>query len=380
MSRVGIIAGEVSGDLLGAGLINALLAHNPTIQFEGIAGAGMQAAGCEAWYDSDELAVMGLTEVLKDLPRLLKIKKEVIRRWRLKPPDIFIGIDAPDFNLGVEKQLKQEGIATAHYVSPSVWAWRENRINTIEKAVDDLFCILPFEPDYYSDTRVQAHFVGHPMADAISIKPMVGNINNEAFKIAILPGSRASEIAKLAKPFFQCIAILAQRYPTASFYIPLAKERYRSQLESLLKQFAPGVPVKIQQGQTSEILSQSDIALIASGTATLEAMLNACPMVVAYRMAASTSFLLRISKSIKTRYFSLPNIIANKELVTEILQEDVNAKRLSDEISILLDNAEKRKKMCSEFSGLHTILKQNANNRVAEIILNRLNAISSAAN
>ena len=373
MPRIAIIAGEVSGDLLGAGLIKAIHKTHPNISFEGIAGDAMQAAGCEAFYPADDLAVMGLTEVLKDLPRLLKIKKEILKRWLADPPDLFIGIDAPDFNLRVAKELKQAGIHTVHYVSPSVWAWREGRVKTIEKAVDTLLCLLPFEPEYYKNTSVQADFIGHPMADAIA-----PNTDSEIQKlprdplIAVLPGSRSGEIKKLAIPFIQTIGELAQRYPTAQFSIPVAKPKFKHQLEKLLTEHAPGVPVELLDGQADKLLSNADLALIASGTAALETMLYGCPMVVAYRMAASTYWLLDITNSLKTKYFALPNILAGEELVKEVMQKHMTVTNLTDEMSRLIEDESRTTKMRHEFTRLHEILKQDTNSKVATIILDLL--------
>ena len=379
MFRVGIIAGEISGDLLGAGLIKAVHKQHPDIVFEGIAGDAMRAAGCDAWYPSDELAVMGLTEVLKDLPRLLKIKKKVIQRWINDPPDLFIGIDAPDFNLRVAKELKSVGIHTAHYVSPSVWAWREGRVKTIEKAVDTLFCLLPFEPDYYKNTKVKAHFVGHPMADAIDLQVSASKfINFQAPHIAVLPGSRSGEIKQLAVPFIQTIATLAKRYPKARFTIPVAKAKFMTLLQLLVEQHAPGVPVTLINTHADKVLADADIALVASGTATLETMLYGVPMVVGYKLAASTAWLVTVTKALKTKYFSLPNILANKAVVPEVLQKELTVDNLVEELSSLIDSSEKVTSMRNEFLNLHKILQQNTNERVAEIVLNILGEDSRA--
>jgi len=373
MPRIAIIAGEVSGDLLGAGLIQEIRRTHPDVNFEGIAGDAMQAAGCEAFYPADDLAVMGLTEVLKDLPRLLKIKKDVLNRWLQNPPDLFIGIDAPDFNLRVAKTLKAAGVHTVHYVSPSVWAWREGRVNSIAKAVDNLLCLLPFEPEYYKDTTVQASFIGHPMADAITPRQLTeiqGLPNNPL--IAVLPGSRTGEINKLAIPFFQTIAELAKSYPKARFSIPVAKAKFKHKIENLLQEHAPGVPVELLDGQADKLLSQADLALVASGTAALETMLYGCPMVVAYRMASSTYWLLDVTNSLKTKYFSLPNILAEKELVKEVMQKEMTLKNLVYEMSRLLDDEKRTMAMRLEFIRLHEILRQDTNSKVASIILDLL--------
>ena len=373
MPRIAIITGEVSGDLLGAGLIQAIHKTHPAVKFEGIAGDAMQAAGCETFSPAEDLSVMGLTEVLKDLPRLLKIKKDVITRWIDNPPDLFIGIDAPDFNLRVAKILKQAGIHTVHYVSPSVWAWREGRVKGIEKAVDNLLCLLPFEPKYYQDTTVVANFIGHPMADAISPKDesTIEDIPAHPL-IAVLPGSRSGEINKLAIPFVQAIAVLAVKYPTARFSIPVAKSKFKNKLQNILHEHAPGVPVELLDGQADSLLAQADCALVASGTAALEAMLYGCPMVVAYRMATSTYWLLDITNSLKTDYFSLPNILAGKELVKEVMQNEMTVTNLVSEVARLLDDSKRTIEMQHEFVNLHEILKQDTNTKVAKIVLDIL--------
>ncbi|NNC97842.1 MAG: lipid-A-disaccharide synthase [Gammaproteobacteria bacterium] len=379
MQRVGIIAGELSGDLLGAGLIKAILSRYPDVKFEGIAGPHMQQANCEAWYAADDLAVMGLSEVVSHLPRLLSIKKNVIKRWQSNPPDLFIGIDAPDFTLRVAKVLKQSGVHTMHYVSPSVWAWREGRVKGIAKAVDDLFCLLPFEPEYYSETNVTAHFVGHPMADKIQNKEINPNKDTSgAFQIAVLPGSRQGELNKLAIPFLQTVAILAKRYPQASFHIPAAKETFIPFLEKLILRHAPQAAIVIEKANAGQILAQSDCALIASGTATLEAMLHHCPMVVGYQLARSTAFLLRMTNALKTRYFALPNILANQSLVAEIIQNELTPQRLSAEIIQLLENSDKRLAMQQEFKQLHAVLQQNTDNKVASIVIKQLQHMKHA--
>jgi len=373
MPRIAIIAGEVSGDLLGAGLIQAIHKTHPEIQFEGIAGDAMKAAGCKAFYPAEDLAVMGLTEVLKDLPRLLNIKKVVVSNWVKKPPDLFIGIDAPDFNLRVASSLKQAGIPTVHYVSPSVWAWREGRVKGIAKAVDNLLCLLPFEPKYYQNTTVNAEFIGHPMADAITPK------NKNDLKdlpqnplIAILPGSRSGEINKLAIPFILTIAELAKKFPKAEFCIPVAKTKFKSTIENLVKEYAPGVPVELLDGQADKLLSRADLALVASGTAALETMLYGCPMVVAYRMAASTFWILDVTNSLKTEYFSLPNILAGKELVKEVMQKEMTVDNLVSEVSRLITDADRTRLMRHEFINLHAILRQDTNSKVANIVLDLL--------
>ena len=314
--RVGIVAGEHSGDQLGAALIAALRERAPAVECFGVAGPKMIAQGCEAWARSEELAVMGLTEVLRHLPRLLRLRSGLRRRFAAARPDVFVGIDAPEFNLPLARQLKAAGIRTAQYVSPQVWAWRQGRVRTIGGACDLVLCLLPFESEFYRRHGVRAEFVGHPLADEI---PLV--VDREAARralgldpltpvVALLPGSRIGEVSRLAAPFAAAAARIATRRPGWQFLAPMASPAAR---EAFMREIAqvPDVPaIRVLDGQAQRALAAAEGVIVASGTATLETLLTGRPMVVAYRVSAATAFLLRTLKLVKVPYFSQPNLLA----------------------------------------------------------------------
>ncbi|MGH8181163.1 MAG: lipid-A-disaccharide synthase, partial [Steroidobacteraceae bacterium] len=325
--RVGIVAGESSGDQLGAALIAALRERVPDLECFGVAGPKMIAAGCEAWADSEELAVMGLTEVVRHLPRLLRLRASLTNRFLASPPDVFVGVDAPEFNLGLAKRLHARGLTTVQYVSPQVWAWRPGRVRNIGRACDLVLCLLPFETAFYSRHGVPAAFVGHPLADQIPLeidraaaRAALG-LEPSASVVALLPGSRVGEVERLGADFLQAAAWLAERRPELEFIAPMATARVREAFQSKQAEVPAAPKILLLEGQARQALAACDAAIVASGTATLETLLSRRPMVVAYRFAALTAFLLRRLRLVNVTYFSQPNLLLGRPLVPELLQE-----------------------------------------------------------
>jgi lipid-A-disaccharide synthase len=373
--KIAIVAGEASGDILGAGLITALKQHLPDAEFLGVAGPRMQAAGCQSLFPMETLSVMGLTEVLMHLPSILKARKHLIQTCLQQKPDIYIGIDAPDFNLGVAKKLKASGIKTVQYVSPSIWAWREGRIDTIKQATDLVLCLLPFEPAVYAKYQHPAKFVGHPLADSIPMVPEQAAARQQldllpsASYLALMPGSRAQEVKRLLPVFLQAAQLCRQQQPDLQFILPLAHEGLRSLLQpyqNLLQQ----LQVKIIRGQSHEVLAAADVVLLASGTATLEAMLYKRPMVVAYRLSALSYYLAK--RLVKLKYFSLPNLLAAQPLVTELLQDQAEPQALAQAVMKLFTDKTNHSKLVETFSELHRSLQQNASEQAAQAVMSLL--------
>lgn len=373
---IALVAGEVSGDILGAGLISALKAHYPNARFIGIAGERMQAQGCETLFDMEELSVMGLTEVLKHLPRLLKIRREIIQRLTALKPDIFIGIDAPDFNLTVEQKLKQAGIKTVHYVSPSVWAWRQGRIHKIASATNMVLAFLPFEKAFYDSFSVPCRFIGHTMADAIPLAPnrdeacRILKVDPMQRYVAILPGSRGSELEFLTKPFLQAAMLLHQKFPTVQFLVPLVNTKRRSQFKAIKSQVAPELDLILLDGHARQAMTAADVTLLASGTAALEAMLCKSPMVVGYRMKPLTYWLAQ--RLVKTKYISLPNLLADEMLVPELIQQDCSPENLAEHIARYLTNEPLRQQLIQRFNELHCLIQCNADQQAAQAVIDLL--------
>ena len=377
---IAIIAGEVSGDILGAGLIHALKARYPHAKFIGIGGERMIAEGFETLFDMEELSVMGLVEVLKHLPRLLKIRRTIIEQLSALKPDVFIGIDAPDFNLDVELKLKQRGIKTIHYVSPSVWAWRQKRVYKIAAATNLVLAFLPFEKAFYDRFNVPCRFIGHTMADAIPLKPnreeacQLLNLDSTQRYVAMLVGSRGSEVEFLSEPFLQTAQLLHQRYPDVKFLVPLINQKRRQQFEQIKQRVAPELDMILLDGNARAAMIAAEATLLASGTAALEAMLCKSPMVVGYRMKPFTYFLAK--RLVKTKYVSLPNLLADEMLVPELIQEDCNPTNLAEKLSLYLSEdksaVQNRHVLLQRFAELHQRIQCNADQQAAQAVIDLL--------
>ena len=377
---IAIIAGEVSGDILGAGLIHALKARYPHAKFIGIGGERMIAEGFETLFDMEELSVMGLVEVLKHLPRLLKIRRSIIEQLSALKPDVFIGIDAPDFNLDVELKLKQRGIKTIHYVSPSVWAWRQKRVYKIAAATNLVLAFLPFEKAFYDRFNVPCRFIGHTMADAIPLKPnreeacQLLNLDSTQRYVAMLVGSRGSEVEFLSEPFLQTAQLLHQRYPDVKFLVPLINQKRRQQFEQIKQRVAPELDMILLDGNARAAMIAAEATLLASGTAALEAMLCKSPMVVGYRMKPFTYFLAK--RLVKTQYISLPNLLADEMLVPELIQEDCNPTNLAEKLSLYLSEdksaVQNRHVLLQRFAELHQRIQCNADQQAAQAVIDLL--------
>jgi lipid-A-disaccharide synthase len=382
--RIALVAGEISGDALGAALIESLKRRFPDAEFAGVAGPKMRAAGCAAWHDTESLSVMGLTEVLAHLPRLLSLRTRLRRRlleWR---PDVFIGIDYKEFNLGLSRQLKRAGLTTVQYVSPQVWAWRQGRVRTIGESVDLVLCLFPFEPGFYREHGVRAAFVGHPMADQVPMhidraaaRAQLG-IEATARVLAVLPGSRRGEVDKLSDCFAGAAELLAHRYRDLGGLVtiaPMVSPALRDVFAARCAALAPAAQVRMLDGNSRLALAAADIVLVASGTATLEAALSKRPMVVAYRLGAVTAFLLRALKLVKPRHFSQPNLLAGKELVPEFFQEAATPQNLANALAHWVDHPEQVAQVCEEFALIHERLRcdgaERAANEVAELVTTR---------
>jgi lipid-A-disaccharide synthase len=382
--RIALVAGEASGDLLGAGLIAELRKRYPAAQFGGIGGDAMRAAGLDAWFDASQLAVMGLTEVLKHLPRLLRLRRTLRERVLAWKPDVYIGIDAPDFNLGVEKWLKRRGIRTAHYVSPSVWAWREKRAAKIGRSADRVLCLFPMEPAIYAKHRVDARFVGHPLADEMPVDPdrkymctQLG-LDPEREVLALLPGSRVGEIERLGAIFLSAAARLLDQIPDLQVAVPIANAPANVAFRRVLAahpdidRLRPALRVLV--GNARRLMIASDVVLLASGTATLEAMLAKRPMVVAYKVAPLTYTLVKGLGLLKVSNYSLPNVLAGERLVPELMQHDCTPEKLAEATRRLLRDGESAAKLEPRFRELHLQLRQGASARAADAVVELLSS------
>lgn len=372
--RIALVAGEASGDLLGAGLIRSLTDRVEDLHCEGIAGPAMQEAGCVALAEAEELAVMGLIEPLRHVPRLLRLRRKLRQRWIENPPDVFIGIDAPDFNLGLERKLREAGIPVVHYVSPSVWAWRQGRVHKIGRATDCVLCLLPFEVDFYARHGIAAEFVGHPLADNLpaAICPADARAKigiSSSRSVTIMPGSRRSEVTRLGPVFIAASRLLKARFPELSFVTPMANQATRRLFASQLQAAGMEQEFTVLDRRSADAILAGDVVLLASGTAALESALLCRATVAAYRLAPLTYWLARTLNLVKVQYFTLPNQLTEQPLLPEYLQDGATPEALADEIADLLENDDRRKSIEHAFAELRTELGRSASDRAAEAVI-----------
>lgn len=369
-----LVAGEASGDNLGAQLIEALRARIPNARFAGIAGPRMMAVGCEAWERADSLAVMGLFEVLPHLPRLLRVRRTLLKRVLRTRPQVYVGVDAKEFNLRLAPRIKAAGIPTVQYVSPQIWAWRQGRVKTIGQAVDLVLCLLPFEKQFYDRHDVPAEFVGHPLADRIPLRLEASEARSalgiplDGHYVAVLPGSRGGEVSRLTPDFVATIEWLLRRNPTLRFIAAMASPTAREIFRAALERAAIADRVVLIEGQAQRVMAASDVVLLASGTATLEATLVKRPMVVAYRLGALTSFLLKRLKLFKAPFFAQPNLLAGRQVVPEFFGREVRAEILGPAVLEQLERAD-RDELVQTFASIHDSLRRDASARAADAIV-----------
>ena len=377
MKTIGIVAYEVSADRLGEGLVRALKQRIPDVEFVGITGPRMEAEGCRSIFSAERMAVMGLVEVLRHLPMLLKTRTHLFNHYIENQPDLFIGIDAPDFNLGLETRLKQHGIPTVHYVCPTFWAWRSGRVKGLKKAADLVLSIFPFEIDFLQNSKVNCKYVGHPLAEQIpDIIDQVAALKSlglpqDVETIAILPGSRTSEVSKLAGPFLASAKMLADKRPAIQFVLPCSKPSLRPMIDEAVAEFAPDINCKVLDGDSYLAMSAADVVLTASGTATMEILMHKKPMVVGYKVSRISAMIFR--RMIKVPFVAMANLLVSKMLAPELLQEECRPDLLAEAVDGLLDDADLRASIQSEYQRIHQQLRQDSANLAADAVLELLN-------
>ncbi|MBM4234773.1 MAG: lipid-A-disaccharide synthase [Gammaproteobacteria bacterium] len=372
---IALVAGEASGDNLGTALIAAIRERLPGARFVGVPGPRMRDAGCEALAESDELALMGLTEILRHLPRLLRLRRRLIKEFYARRPAVFVGIDAPEFNLGLARRLKQAGVPTVQYVSPQVWAWRQGRVRGIAESCDRILCLLPFEPDFFTRHGVASRFVGHPLADQFPLhadrsaaRAALGYTESDEI-VALLPGSRMGEVSRLATPFVGAAQWLAARRRGVKFIVPLTSIATRTHFESVLAPVSAALAIKVQDGQSQLALAAADVVLTASGTATLETLLSQRPMVVAYQLAPLTAFLLRRLGLVKVKHFAQPNLLVGREVVPEFFQEAATPAALGAAVLRWLEEPAALESLQRDFASVHQQLRQGGAGLAADAVL-----------
>ena len=374
--RIAIVVGETSGDMLGIGLMKALKKQYPDATFEGIGGPLMEAEGFESFVPMERLAVMGLVEILGRLFELLKVRKKLVQYWLKNPPDVFIGIDAPEFNTQLEYKLKKSGIKTVHYVSPSVWAWRSKRIHKIKKSVDLMLTLFPFEAKFYQRHNVPVSFVGHNLADSIPFENHaedarhIFHIEQNEKVVCLMPGSRGSEVEKLCPVFIQAAELVFKHNSNVRFILPAANDTRKRQIEQLIDELKPAVKIDVIDGNSKTCMQAADVILLASGTATLEGMLLKKPMIVSYIVSPITAMIMR--RLLKQDFISLPNLLAGREVVPEILQEHATAENLAKAVNERLEDEDLIHQLQETFLFIHKQLKRDANEQAANAVVNLL--------
>lgn len=374
MPTIGIVAGEASGDLLGSHLIRALKKRRPDLEFVGIAGPKMMAEGAKTLFPMEQLSVRGYIEVLRHLPGLLRLRKQLTQYFLKNPPDLFIGIDAPDFNFTLERNLKNKGIRTIHYVSPSIWAWRKGRINKIKSAVSHMLALFPFESAIYQAADIPVTYVGHPLADILPVETDMKDarvnlkLTNVAQVIAMLPGSRQSEVRQLARLYIRTARLILNQQPTIKFLVPLVTKETRAIFQqAIYDDNAQDLPLQILFGHAHLAMEAADAVIVASGTATLEAALIKRPMIITYRMPTLSWQLLKRMNYLP--YVGLPNILAERFVVPELLQNDATPEKLAEATLRLIGDKELMADIREEFTRMHQILRQNTEEKAADAIL-----------
>lgn len=369
-----LVAGETSGDVLAAGLMRALRAYYPQARFEGVTGPLMRAEGCISLADIEELSLFGISEVIGEIPRVLALRRRLARHIRASGATAFVGIDAPAFNTGLEQQLRQSGLTTIHYVCPTAWAWRAGRTKRIRKAVDLMLAIFPFEPAFFARYDIAATYVGHPLADALPLyadsdaaRHALG-LSAEGRLVGLLPGSRRSEASRLGPVFIETARWLSQRLPDLRFVAPMATPAVRTLFEAQLTAAGWPIDIELVDGRSRDVMRASDALLLASGTATLEALLAKTPMVVAYRLSESNYFLARSLNLIKVEHVSMPNLLAGRALVPELLQDDADPAMLGPWLYRLLTSQTARNRQISAFEAIHRQLACDADATAANAV------------
>lgn len=376
--RIGIVAAEPSGDLLAAGLMQSLQSRLSTVRFEGVAGPRMQRVGIDSWAPMESLSVMGVVEVLRHLPRLLILRARLLSRWRASPPDLFIGVDAPDFNLHLEQRMRQLGVPTIHYVSPTVWAWRTNRVKQIRRAVDRLLVLFPFETAFLSRFGINARYVGHRLSNDYPLTPDRAGaharlgLQADRTTLALLPGSRTGEVRRLAPVFLETAFRLRSRHPDLQIVVPFATPQTEAVFDEIRRASFHSLSVHAVSGATQDVLAACDVALIASGTATFEALLSKRPMVVAYRVNPLTYSIVRLLRLVRVKHVALANLLSGEPLAPEYLQDRCTPDNLLAALSRFLEDRALRDRVVHQYSAIHRALQTDADDQAASGVIDLL--------